>query len=324
MFDNYNRNDFEKYFNFADIDKFTIDLSNYNLIQVISKMISIKSKISPNYGKKFSCLLHNLILIQKDFDCKLMPWHITDIFWNNFIPYCLDKGLSLSTIKTICSQLKTSLEWGARHNAKISNTYDILKIPPYYNQQISLTPDDVSRIYHFNIKEINRRSQYLNNLFKVRDMFVLSCNLGQRFSDMIRIDKSCFDRNIFTIFQQKTGNKARVDIDKMSIDKKTTYYILEKYNYNAPIKGDISNYDKYLKQLLKYIGFNEIIKRECKINGYVQTKYYEKYKLITSHTARRTFATINVLRGFRISEIRRATGHKSEGAFEKYICYYDE
>ena len=43
MFDNYNRNDFEKYFNFADIDKFTIDLSNYNLIQVISKMISIKS-----------------------------------------------------------------------------------------------------------------------------------------------------------------------------------------------------------------------------------------------------------------------------------------
>lgn len=84
MFDNYNRNDFEKYFNFADIDKFTIDLSNYNLIQVISKMISIKSKMSPNYGKKFSCLLHNLILIQKDFDCKLMPWHITDIFWNNF------------------------------------------------------------------------------------------------------------------------------------------------------------------------------------------------------------------------------------------------
>ena len=52
MFDNYNRNDFEKYLNFADIDKFTIDLSNYNLIQVISKMISIKSKMSPNYGKK--------------------------------------------------------------------------------------------------------------------------------------------------------------------------------------------------------------------------------------------------------------------------------
>lgn len=51
---------------------------------------------------------------------------------------------------------------------------------------------------------------------------------------------------------------------------------------------------------------------------------FEKYKLITLRTARRTFATINVLRGFRISEIRRATGHKSEGAFEKYICYYDE
>lgn len=54
MFDNYNRNDFEKYFNFADIDKFTIDLSNYNLIQVISKMISIKSK-SESAFEKYIC-----------------------------------------------------------------------------------------------------------------------------------------------------------------------------------------------------------------------------------------------------------------------------
>ena len=37
--------------------------------------------------------------------------------------------------------------------------------------------------------------------------------------------------------------------------------------------------------------------------------------------ARRTFATNNVLRGLKTSEIRRATGHKSESAFEKYICY---
>lgn len=38
MFDNYNRNDFEKYFNFADIDKFTIDLSNYNFLLINSKL----------------------------------------------------------------------------------------------------------------------------------------------------------------------------------------------------------------------------------------------------------------------------------------------
>lgn len=30
------------------------------------------------------------------------------------------------------------------------------------------------------------------------------------------------------------------------------------------------------------------------------------------------------IRGLKASEIRRATGHKSESAFEKYICYFDD
>ena len=109
----------------------------------------------------------------------------------------------------------------------------------------------------------------------------------------------------------------------MSIDERTTYKILEKYNYNPPLTTDISCYDKYLKELLQYVGFDEEVKRETKVNGHVETKIYPKWKLIGSHTARRTFATVNVLRGHRLSEIRRATGHKSESSFEKYICYYD-
>ena len=103
----------------------------------------------------------------------------------------------------------------------------------------------------------------------------------------------------------------------------TTYKILEKYDYKSPLTTDISCYDKYLKELLQHIGFDDVIKRETKINGHIETKLYPKWKLIGSHTARRTFATVNILRGFRVSDIRRATGHKTESAFEKYICYYD-
>jgi integrase len=253
-----------------------------------------------------------------------MPNQITDVFWHNFIPYLINKGLALSSIKKVCSQLRTALDWGAKYGARVAPTFDLVKIPPYSRKQIALTPDEVSQIYHFNISTINRKPQHLRKLERVRDMFVLSCNLGQRFSDMIRIDKTCFDRHIFTILQQKTGIAARVDIDMMSIDKNTTYKILEKYNYKSPITTDISCYDKYLKELLQYIGFKELIKRETKINGHIEVKYEEKWKLIGSHTARRTFATNNVLRGYKTSDIRRATGHKSESAFEKYICYFDE
>ena len=303
---------------------FTLDLSNASTIEVIHELIRMKSKISPQYKKSFSTLLHHLRGLESQFCCRLMPHQITDVFWHNFIPYLTNKGLSLTSVKKVCSQLKTALQWGSRHGAKIAPTYDLVKIQPCCRQQIALTPDEVSHIYHFDISSINRKPQHLRKLEKVKDMFVLSCNLGQRFSDMIRIDKTCFDKNIFTILQQKTSTYARVDIERMSIDRNTTYKILEKYNYQSPITTDISCYDKYLKELLQYIGFNELIKRETKVNGNVEMHYEPKWKVISSHTARRTFATNNILRGLKTSEIRRATGHKSESSFEKYICYFDD
>ena len=303
---------------------FTLDLSNASVIEVIHQLVKTKSRMSPNYAKSYSSLLNYIRDLEKRFSCTIMPHQITDIFWNNFIPFLINKGLAPSSIKKVCSQLRTALDWGARYGVKITPTFDLVKIPPYNRQHIALSPDEISHIYHFDISTIKRRPQHLKKLETVRDMFVLSCNLGQRFSDMIRINKTCFDRHIFTIVQQKTGISARVDIEKMSIDKTTTYKILEKYNYNPPLTTDISCYDKYLKELLQYIGFNELIKKETKINGHIEVKYEPKWKLIGSHTARRTFATNNILRGYKVSEVRRATGHKSESSFEKYICYFDD
>lgn len=326
---NYNQNDFENFFRdpFHDL---TIDLSDATLLEVIDSLISVKNKLSPSYGKHFSSLKFQLKNLQNDFKCVLMPYHVTDVFWCNFIPYLLSKGLALSSIKTCCSQLKTAIGWAAKHNARISGSYDILKIPPYCHQQIALTMDEVSHIYHFDVSTIERNAQYRKHIERVKDMFVLSCNLGQRFSDMVRIDRTCFDRNIFTILQQKTGTHVRVDLERMALDKNTTYKILEKYDYYPPLKqkekSDISSYDRYVKQLLKYIGkeFDEQIKRETKINGHIKVEYYPKWKLISSHTGRRTFITNNVMRGYNAFEIMRASGHKTYTSFEKYLCYFND
>jgi hypothetical protein len=43
-----------------------------------------------------------------------------------------------------------------------------------------------------------------------------------------------------------------------------------------------------------------------------------------SHSARRSFATINTLRNIPRNKILRATGHSSEKAFNRYICYDEE
>lgn len=207
---------------------FELDLSGCSLIECIEQMIRVKNRLSEGYGKHFSCLLFNLNYIQKLFGCTISPSQVNELFWTYFISFLTkERKLSLSTVKTVCSQLKTSVEWSARHRARISDTYDMLKIPSYCHEQIALTADEISHIYHFDVSSISRRKQYVSHMQRVKDMFVLSCNLGQRFSDMVRIERKCFDRNIFRQIQQKTGMMAYVDIEKMSIDRNTTYRILE-------------------------------------------------------------------------------------------------
>lgn len=321
----YNANDFGVFLH--QQQTFVLDLSKASVNEIIDELIKVRISTNPKADKQYFSLRKQLSNLETSFGITLMPEQITDIFWSHFISFLINEAnLALSSIRTICAQLKSILAWASRYKCCVAPSFDKFKVPSYRRTQVALTPDEVSHIAHFDISTINRRPQHLRTLELVRDTFVLACSLGQRYSDIIRIEPDNFDRNIFSITQQKTGNRARVDIDKMAIDKTTVYRLLQKYNYKCPTTTDTTNFDKYIHELTKYIGgeFMEPIRYERKVNGIVETKYVEKWKLISSHTGRRTFATVNVLRGYAEAEIRRATGHSCSTSFERYICYGDE
>jgi integrase len=266
-----------------------------------------------------------------------MPAMISSVFWNHFIPFLADQGLKYSTIGHVKANLIAVLNWSSKYGVKLNPSYSEVDIPNYIPNKISLTPDEISHIYHFKIinedrysfrmkKVMKMRSNKIKTLEKVRDMFVLSCNLGQRYSDMVRISPENFRNGQFSIVQQKTGNKCFVPINTLSIDARITFAILDKYCYYAPYTGDINNYNSYLHQLLYYIGeeFLDDVYMDNKINGVITRETKRRYQLISSHSARRSFATINTLRNIPRSKILRATGHSSEKAFVRYICYDEE
>jgi hypothetical protein len=103
-----------------------------------------------------------------------------------------------------------------KYNATVSPTYTDVVIPRVTIQEIALTADEVSRIAYFDVDLFyaNRRADFRERMKRIRDMFVLGCSLGQRHSDLVRTEPSCFDRNIYRITQQKTGNLAVVNIDQ--------------------------------------------------------------------------------------------------------------
>lgn len=313
--------DFRTYLEKSLRDPFTINLRDRTLMETVRAAVKAKSRLHPNYGSSIAGLVYNLELLEKDYRVTLMPAQVTDVFWGYFISFCQDRGLRASTINTMCQQLRSILNWAVKYNAPVSPTYADFSVPKARNQEVALTADEVSRIAYFDIDRFyaDKRKDFRDTMRRVRDHFVLSCNLFQRYSDMVRISPECFERNIFRITQQKTGNVAVVNIDKYAIDAKTTYRILEEYGYEAPYKSEISNYNHKLHLLMKDVGLDDLVRIEERRNGRMVVENVPKWKLISSHTARRTAITVNVLRGHNIHGVKKCSGHSDLRIFDNYI-----
>ena len=330
-------NEFREYLTASMNDMFALDLSNCTLMECIDKMCDIKSRSHPKIGQNYRMLVRKLEDIERSFGCRIMPAMVSSVFWNHFIPFLAEQGLKYSTIGHVKANLIAVLNWSSKYGVKLNPSYSEVDIPNYTPSKISLTPDEISHIYHFKIgreaaysfrskKVLKLRKNKIETLERVRDMFVLGCNLGQRYSDLVRISPENFKNGQFSIVQQKTGNKCFVPINSLSIDSRITFAILEKYGYHSPYSGDINNYNTYLHELLRHIGedFMEEVYIDNKINRVIMRETKRRYQLIPSHSARRSFATINTLRNVPRSKILRATGHSSEKAFVRYICYEEE
>jgi len=154
-------------------------------------------------------------------------------------------------------------------------------------------------------------------LDKIRDLFILGCWTGLRFSDYSNIDPRDIQGDYLKIKTQKT--KQLVVIPILGYVQK----ILEKYNgkteNNLPPSISNQKMNEYLKDLGKLAEFNELIQQEYTKGGKSMVKNTRKYLLITTHTARRSFATNMYKRRVPTLSIMAITGHKTETSFMKYI-----
>jgi len=75
----------------------------------------------------------------------------------------------------------------------------------------------------------------------------------------------------------------------------------------------------YLKELGQLAEIEESILITATKGGKRETETFKKWELITTHTARRSFATNAYLQNVPTISIMEITGHKTEKSFLKYI-----
>ncbi|WP_437371677.1 tyrosine-type recombinase/integrase [Maribacter litoralis] len=75
----------------------------------------------------------------------------------------------------------------------------------------------------------------------------------------------------------------------------------------------------YLKEVASLSKLKDKVETTITKGGVVKKESIEKYKLVTTHTARRSFATNLFLADVPTISIMKITGHKTEKSFLSYI-----
>lgn len=96
--------------------------------------------------------------------------------------------------------------------------------------------------------------------------------------------------------------------------------IYNKYNGKFPKPADKSHYNKHIKLCSKIAGIDSDVYQISRTGGIFKQVHFKKWEKVTSHTARRSFATNMYLKCRDVRMVMAITGHTTEENFMKYIC----
>lgn len=112
---------------------------------------------------------------------------------------------------------------------------------------------------------------------------------------------------------QKTGERVSIPLHK------TVRSILAKYNNRLPKAYTNQVMNRYIKDVGSLAGLKEEIETTITRAGKLERIPIKKFDLVSTHTARRSFATNLYLADVPTISIMKITGHKSERSFLQYI-----
>ena len=250
----------------------------------------------------------------KEYSAKNKPIEFETItleFYNSYTTFLYQEyNLSANTvgkhIKTIKSFLNEATERGINENLEFKKKK--FKTVREEADTVYLSVKELDRFEKLNLKSSPR-------LEKVRDLFLIGCYTGLRFSDFTQINEENIniEKSMLLIRTQKTSERVVIPLHK------TVKSILAKYKNKLPKAYANQVMNTYIKQVASLANVKEMTETTITRGGMVEKSVLPKFKLISTHTARRSFATNAFLADIPAISIMKITGHKTERSFMAYI-----
>ncbi len=229
-------------------------------------------------------------------------------FYNEWVQFLQGKNFAANTVGKFIKNLKTFLNAATEDGINTN-----LKYKSHRFVKITVETDAVA----LNEAELNKLAEVnLSNkphLERTRDLFLCGCWTGLRFGDLSRVKPENISDGFINVVQSKTGDRVTIPLHPV------VSAILEKYNGSLPPAISNQKTNEHLKAIGQMAGLSDTIHQTETKGGIKRTARRQKWQLISTHTARRSFATNLYKSGFPSHSIMKITGHKSESAFVKYL-----
>lgn len=281
-------------------------------------LISKQNEITKSSLKKYS-VVRNVLC---KFDLSLIkPLKLIDVdlyFKRDFERYCIHLKYSKNTIAWILRSIKTVCNHAKLNGLETSNQLSHLKTKSVKVAKIFLSFKELQSIERI---ESHLLTESLKN---ARDWLIISCYTGQRVSDFMRYSSDSIrveDKGPLLEFtQHKTKKIMTIPLHDKVLE------ILGTRLGQFPRTISSQKYNYYIKEVCKIAGINEVIKANKRKKIEVDSKFpyrnesgnFEKWKLVSSHIGRRSFAT-NFYGKIPTSYLTYMTGHSTERMFLNYI-----
>lgn len=238
---------------------------------------------------------------------KLLTFDNVDkVFYSDFVRYLINQGLTDNTVGKHIKILKVFMKWGFGKYHDNTSFFDF-KVWKVDSDSIAITNDELKLFENIDLTD--------KRLSEARDLFVIQCLSGLRFSDVINLEATNFDlrEGIIKIKAKKTKKTLFIPISERM------FRIVSKYLDSGFPKPNNQNYNECLKKLGELVGLNQEIRTTKSIGNREIVEVKPKYEKLTSHVGRRSFITILMGSGVSHDKVMKISGHKTLSSFERYI-----
>lgn len=274
------------------------------LVQQFEKYIEYNEikNLSRSFYKGLNTLLNKIKMFTGR--KKILISEVDHLFLENFKNQLEKEELNDNYIRRLLKEFLRFLKYCEKKEFEVDSSVYGFKLPSEKkSSQFALTADEVV--------QIETASNLSDSLENVKKMFLLQIYTGLRISDLRKISPASIDGDLLRIYQTKTKEPVLIPIHnklKPLIENLHEIKFISSQKYNS-----------YLKQLLFFSGVHSEVKTTYYSGNKTIEQINKKHEIVSSHVARRTFATLMNQAGVPIADIMKITGHKSILSFQKYI-----